>query len=335
MKLPDLNSVRVFILIRLTDKRLRRIWLAAFFSVLLLLSVSYFLLFKAPGDFPVRTIVTVEEKTGLNDIAKKLSELKIIRSPFWFRVSVIVKSGERGVMAGDYFFDRPVSVFTIASRLTGGQSGLVPVKVTLPEGMTAEQMSLVLNSKLIDFDAEEFVKIAKSDEGYLFPDTYMFTPNSKPSQVRDAMKNNFNQKLKNIDDKIGSFKKPIKDVVVMASILEAEARTTETRKTIAGILWKRLALGMPLQVDAPFQYFMGKNTFQLTTEDLKIDSPYNTYKYKGLPPTAIGNPGLDSLLAAVTPIESPYLFYLSDIRGGMHYAKTYSEHLVNKERYLR
>jgi UPF0755 protein len=121
----------------------------------------------------------------------------------------------------------------------------------------------------------------------------------------------------------------------MASILEAEARTTETRKIISGILWKRMEIGMPLQVDAPFQYIIGKNTFQLTTNDLKFDSPYNTYKYKGLPPGPIGNPGLDAISATVNPIKTNYLYYLSDVRGNMHYAKTFAEHVINKEKYLK
>jgi len=335
MSLPDLNSINAALLERVKNQKLRRIWASAFMSVLLLSVSIYFLLIKAPGDFPVNTIITIEAKTGLNDVTNKLHDLKIIRSPFWFRIAVIVMSGERGVMAGDYYFDKPVSVFNVASRMIGGNSGLSPVKVTLPEGLTGDQMSLVLEGQLINFDTKEFAKIAKLNEGYLFPDTYMLAKNAKPADVVQIMKSNFDQKIKSVNDKIVAFKKPIKDVIIMDSILEAEARTTETRQTIAGILWKRLAMGIPLQVDAPFQYIIGKNTFQLTTEDLKFDSPYNTYKYKGLPPTAIGNPGLDAITATVTPISTPYLFYLSDIRGGMHYAKTYAEHLKNKELYLK
>jgi UPF0755 protein len=120
----------------------------------------------------------------------------------------------------------------------------------------------------------------------------------------------------------------------MASLVEEEARTLETRRTIAGILWKRLKLGMPLQVDAVFPYIIGKNTYELSIGDLALDSPYNTYKYAGLPPAPITNPGLDAMLAAVTPTDSPYLYYLSDRNGKMHYARTHDGHLANKAAYL-
>ena len=186
--------------------------------------------------------------------------------------------------------------------------------------------------KFSKFDPKDFISNAK--EGYLFPDTYLFLPNSEITQVLSFMKNNFDKKIQSIESEIIEFKKPLNDVIIMASILEEEARKTDTRRTIAGILWKRLSVGMPLQVDVTFQYINGKKTFELTTEDLKIDSPYNTYKYRGLPPTPISNPGLDSILSAITPIETPYFYFLSDKDGNMHYAKTFSEHKKNKELYL-
>jgi len=120
----------------------------------------------------------------------------------------------------------------------------------------------------------------------------------------------------------------------MASIIEAEARTTESRRIISGILWKRISLGMPLQVDSTFVYINGKNTYELTSDDLKIDSPYNTYVYKGLPPTPIGNPGLDAILAALYPKTSKYLYFLSSKSGDMYYATTFEQHKRNKELYL-
>lgn len=311
------------------------LWSLAALSVLCLLYAFYILYCRAPKEFHARTIITVRNNSGLNEIAQTLAEQKVIKSPFWFRALVILMSGQAGVQAGDYYFEKPAGIFGVSSRLTHGAFGLTPVRVTFPEGMTVTQMATILRDQLIDFDSEAFIRSAKPKEGYLFPDTYLFLPNANPQTIVSTLENNFDAKIKTIDGAIKSFKKPLKDVVVMASILEAEARTTETRETISGILWKRLGLGMPLQVDAPFQYIIGKNTFQLTLDDLKFDSPYNTYKYKGLPPTAIGNPGIDALTAAVTPTKSPYFFYLSDVRGNMHYTKTYEEHLANKERYLK
>jgi len=123
------------------------------------------------------------------------------------------------------------------------------------------------------------------------------------------------------------------DIITMASILEGEAKTTADREIVAGILWKRLTLGMPLQVDSTFMYINGKNTYQLSAADLKIDSPYNTYIYTGLPPTPIDNPGLDSITSAITPTTTNYLYFFSGRDGTMHYAVTYADHLKNIAKY--
>lgn len=321
---------------KLAQRRQRLVvWVLAFVSTLFVAWAFFSLYLSAPLNFPVKTIVTVEEKAGLNEIAQSLYNQKIIRSPFWFRIAVITGAGQTGVQAGDYFFDKQAGVLSVAWRLTHGSFGLTPVKITFPEGITNSQMSVILNRELLNFNSKEFLSQASKTEGYNFPDTYLFQPNVKPKEVLETMFTNFNIKIKSIDFDLTAFKKPIQDVVIMASIIEAEARTMETRKIVAGILWKRLSIGMPLQVDAPFQYIIGKNTFQLTTKDLKFDSPYNTYLYKGLPPGAIGNPGLDSIIATINPIKTQYLYYLSDVRGNMHYGKTYAEHLVNKEKYLK
>ena len=317
------------------SSRSARAWLLAVFCLFFLFSSFYAVCIRAPDNFPTKEIITIENSATLSQIAQTLKDKRIVRSPFWFKLMTVAFYGEKSVMAGDYFFKKKINLIRVSNRLANGNFGLALVKITFPEGSTVKQMSAVLNAELINFSASQFMELAKMMEGYLFPDTYFFMQNSKPELIVATLRSNFNLKIKTIDDKIKIFGKPLKDIVTMASIIEAEARTTETRKVISGILWKRLAIGLPLQVDAPFQYIIGKNTFQLTTNDLKFDSPYNTYKYKGLPPAPIGNPGLDAMIAAVTPKKSPYLFYLSDIRGNMHYAKTFEEHVANKERYLR
>lgn len=121
----------------------------------------------------------------------------------------------------------------------------------------------------------------------------------------------------------------------MASILEGEARGREEMEIIAGILWRRIEIGMPLQVDTTFLYVNGKNTFTLTQADLKIDSPYNTYLYRGLPPTPISNPGLTAIRAALNPQPTPYLYFLTGRDGLMYYSRTHDEHVQKKTRYLR
>lgn len=121
----------------------------------------------------------------------------------------------------------------------------------------------------------------------------------------------------------------------MASIVEAEAYNLRDMQMIAGVLWNRIEIDMPLQVDVTFRYINGKGTFDLTYDDLKIDSSYNTYVYTGLPPTPISNPGLNAIIATVDYVESDYLFFLADKYGQIHYAKTLAGHKQNKSLYLQ
>ena len=306
-----------------------------FFSVFFILVVFGYFFWNYPTNFPINTLVSVEKGVTIRQTADFLEQKNFITSPFWFIALNRALSGGRGVLAGDYFFGRPQNLFTISRRLARGDFGLTPVVVFIPEGSSVKEIAVILGKTLPSFDEEEFIKKAKDKEGYLFPDTYHFPQNIKPNAVIEAMEKNFNDKIVALNEKISAFGKPLKEVMVMASLLEEEARKLETKQMIAGILWKRLKMDMPLQVDASFQYVNGKNSFTLTTEDLATDSPYNTYTRKGLPPGPITNPGLDSILAAVTPTESKYLFFLTDKNGVMRYAVTHAQHVANKEKYLR
>ncbi|MEX0933871.1 MAG: endolytic transglycosylase MltG [Candidatus Paceibacterota bacterium] len=295
----------------------------------------YVLFVRAPFGFPLGEAIGIPKGTTLKEASLLLHERKAISSPFLFKGLVILLRGEGGLISGDYYLREPEGVFSLARRFTQGLYGLAPIKVLLPEGATIEEMAAILSETYPRFNANHFKLLAKDKEGYLFPDTYLFFPNVEASQVYNELRDTFTIKIKEIQDEVDAFGKPLEDVVIMASLLEEEARTQETRRMIAGILWDRLRIGMALQVDAVFPYIIGKNTFEVTLEDLEFDSPYNTYKYPGLPPAPITNPGLDSLRAAVNPTPSPYLFYLSDIDGNLHYARTFEEHKQNKARYLR
>jgi UPF0755 protein len=144
---------------------------------------------------------------------------------------------------------------------------------------------------------------------------------------------NFNKKIKEIQVQINKSGRNLNDIVIMASIIEEEARGLEDKKIVSGILWKRLASGMLLQVDAPFYYMTGKMG-GVTYNDLKIDSQYNTYKYKGLPKGPISNPGMESLIATLNPTQTKYFFYLTGNDGKMRYSIDYGGHLKNKNIYL-
>jgi len=307
---------------------------ASFFIVVLL--VFFYIFFvKPPSDFPVDSIIIIEKGTTLSETSRILEERSIIRSPFLFKSLVILSAGEGGVVSGEYFFKKREGVFSVVRDVTGGEYGLAPKKVILPEGATVSEMAHILADTFPSFDADNFLRLAKDDEGYLFPDTYLFLPNVEEEQVYQELRDTFDERVGGLKREIERSGSTLHEIITMASLLEEEARTQETREIISGILWKRLEIGMALQVDAVFPYIIGKNTFELTLEDLEVDSPYNTYKYRGLPLGPISNPGLVSIGAALNPAESPYLFYLSDKKGVMHYSPDFEGHKINKAKYLR
>lgn len=239
----------------------------------------------------------------------------------------------RGALAGDYFFERPLPATLVAWRIARGTFILHPLKVTIPEGLTKFEVAALLAKKFGDFDEKAFAESAK--EGYIFPDTYFLAENTKAADAVRIMGRNFNSKITLIKDKIAASDRSLDEIIKMASIIEIEARDSTTRKVISGILWKRLDIDMPLQVDVSFAYINGKGTFELTKEDLAVDSPYNSYKYPGLPPTPISNPGLDAILAALSPTATDYFYFLSDKDGKMHYAIDFEEHKENRIKYLK
>ncbi len=187
------------------------------------------------------------------------------------------------------------------------------VNVTIPEGFNTDQIGEALESAGL-FPKNTFTVQAKYEEGFLFPDTYRFYKDSTPAVAMAKMRENFNKKITpDVIAEIARQKKTLKDIVIMASILEEETKNDGDRKIVSGILWKRLQNSIGLQVDAV----------------------PDTYKYKGLPQAPISNPGLDAILAALHPIKSPYLFYLYGKDGQIHYAKNFEEHKLNKFQYLR
>lgn len=304
--------------------------LTIFFGVILLL----WFLNSPPHDFPVRSIITVEEGESLAAISQFLKGQKVIRSEILFEFAVIIRGGERRLMAGDYFFANPAYIPTVARRLTHGEYGITPIRVTIPEGSTVMEIAAILKNNGLNLSEEEFIALAKGKEGFLFPDTYFFLPNTPSQNIIDVMAKNFERKTIDLESSIERFGKTLEEVVTMASIIEREVMTPDDRRIVSGILWKRIAIGMPLQVDAAFIYVNGTTTPGLSLSDLKIDSPYNTYLYKGLPAGPIGNPGIDSLRAAIEPKLTPYLYYLSDSRGVTYYAQTFEEHKDNKRKHL-
>ncbi len=317
----------------LKDKRIITSSVIVFFLI-----CFYIFVLSAPRNFPAGTLYDLTYGQTLSSVSTDLENKGIIRSEFWFKSFVYVFSlGKVKVVAGDYNLPQKQSVVRLAWRISHGSLDIVPLKVTIPEGMNSTEIADILSHILPSFDKENFVRLVKSEnlEGYIFPDTYFFMPNTTPEEIIKIMNDNFNEKMKSLEADIKSFGKSLSDVIKMASIIEEEARTDESRRTVAGILWKRISMKMALQVDSSFKYINGKTTATLSTVDLKIDSPYNSYTHRGLPPTPISNPGLRAISDTIHPIKTPYLYFLTDNDGNMHYAATFEEHVANKQKYLR
>lgn len=280
-----------------------------------LLSIALFVICffptTPPRSFPSGSIITIQEGVGLYELGKILEQDGVIRSPFWFRTVAIVLGGERDMKAGQYLMPKPQSVFVIAWRIFHGDYDIETVKLTIPEGFTIEEISALFDQRFTFFNHEEFV--TRAPEGYLFPDTYFIEVTATASSTIKLLNDNFSRKIFPSLTEIELFGRTMDEVITMASILESEAKMKVDRDIISGILWKRIKLRMPLQVD----------------------SDPDTYKHTGFPPRPISNPGLESIEAALNPVTTPYLYFLTGDDGKMYYAKTFNEHKTNKLKYLR
>jgi UPF0755 protein len=248
------------------------------------------------------------------------------------------------LQAGDFRLSPSMNLFEITQNLT---HGTVDIRLTIPEGFRREEIAETLVDTFakqgVEFNKEDFVLKTKNLEGSLFPDTYLIPKTASAEQVVKYFTDNFNKKFSTLTNNSGLNKR---QMVILASLIEREAKRDKDRPIIAGILLKRLKKGWPLQVDATVQYAKANVVCQkpgescnwwavVSSGDLKdIESLYNTYKYQDLPPTAICNPGLSSLKAAAGPQDSDYWFYLSDPSGNMHYAVTNEEQEKNISKYL-
>jgi len=281
-------------------------------TVIAFLNIFYLFFLNAPGDFPLRAVVRIEPGMSLRSVSSVLKMKHIIRSRVVFESFVIIFGGEKHTVSADYLFENKLPVWQIALRIVRGEHYMAPIVVTIPEGFDLNQIGDTFALELTNFNKNRFLEKAKGLEGYLFPDTYFFLTNTDEDIVLRSMNDNFKKKTNPLLPEISSSGKSEKEIIIMASIIEGEAKGDTDRGVISGILWRRIKIGMPLQVDA---------------------AP-DTYKKKGLPENPIGNPGLEAIKAAIHPKNSPYLYYLHDKNGSIHYAKTFLEHKQNIAKYL-
>ncbi len=280
----------------------------------------------------------------LVQIASNLEKQHLIKNAFAFRLLVAQMRISQNIQFGDFSLAANMSAKEIATTLT---HGAIDVWVTIPEGLRVEEQAARIEQKLkfgsntdYQFDKKQYIQLAK--EGYMFPDTYLIPKDATAQGVVNRLSDTFSQKVsQSLLAKGREHGLSPEDIVVLASLLEKEAKTSTEKPIIAGILLNRINAGLPLQVDATVSYAKGydsaQNTWwsQVTTDEYQdIKSPYNTYLHLGLPPGPIASPGLDSITAAANPAQTDYYYYLHDSSGKIHYAKTSQEHQQNIQKYL-
>jgi UPF0755 protein len=318
----------------MTWRREYTLWAIAFLLAVSIVA-GYELTIAPPGDFVPGSIVRITRGSALPEIAEELGAAHIIKHPTLLRAILKVTGEGDSVQTGLYEFDTPQNLLIVAYRIVLGSYGIAPVRITFVEGATVRQMAAQVAGSLVGISVEDFRAAAEGKEGYLFPDTYFFQPGVDAVTVVTTLRTNFDTRTASLAKDIEASGHSLSDIVTLASLVEKEARTSADKRIVAGILWNRLKLGMPLQVDAVFGYIFDRDTYSPSPRDLQVKSPYNTYIHTGLPPTPIDNPGLDSLEAALQPTKTSYLYYLTGNDGLMHYAATYAGHQANLRKYLK
>ena len=260
------------------------------------------------------------------DIAQILKSKRLIIDPFGFVLMVRYNNADKNLKSGKYNLENVYSTFDIISLL---EKGTIPeqIKVTIPEGFTVVDIAGKLYKNGIINDKESFIKKALPFEGYLFPDTYFFLKGESTEEIIKTMKSRFNEVLPHdFAEKAKQKGLTEKEALILASIVEKEAKLDKDRPLVASVFLNRLKVNMPLQSDATINYVLKDKKLWLSEKDLAIDSPYNTYKYQGLPPGPICNPGLKSLIAVVNAPETDYYYFLSKPDGETLFEKTLEEH---------
>lgn len=283
-----------------------------------------------------KIVFTIKKGETSRIIANELYRQNLIRSPVAFFLIARFRGFADALQAGEFRLSPAMDLYTIINSLTHGSAD---VWITIPEGWRKEEIALELTQKL-SLPESEFLK--NSQEGYLFPDTYLIPKDASATSVVNILKTNFDQKMNpQIMDKVLKKKLTLQDVITIASLVEREGKHALDRPIIASVILNRLQLGMKLDIDATVQYILGYQAKEktwwkkdLTLEDLNTDSPFNTYQNAGLPPAPIANPGIEAIMAVVNAPDTDYLYYISDSQGNIHPAKTIQEHNANIAKYL-
>jgi len=306
------------------------------FSLIFLIAILFItsVYFPLEENSVTQKVVNIPSGTNAKEIVDVLGKNEIIRkNNYTFRILIKLMKLEDQLKYGEYSLSPSMNMLQILDKLVKGE--VIVYKITIPEGYTCTQIAELLGKKEIA-EKEDFLELIKDREklleGYLFPDTYEVPKKYGAEKMSKVMLSNFNQiaienKFADRAEEIGF---SLNEIIILASIIEKEAKFSDEKNKVSTVFHNRLEKGMKLQSCATIQYILEKPKEKLDENDLKIDSPYNTYLYKGLPPGPICNPGLDSIIAALEPNEEDYLYFVLGENGRHIFSKTYQEHLKNK-----
>lgn len=333
-------------------------WLVRLLCTLLLIGgwsvLIYFYVDHTLGSPKREKTVILEIPNGASstEVGQLLEQKGLIRYDWFFNAYVRFKGNSSGLRAGIFEIPPDKDLDGILQIIASGKQNTY--RVTIPEGFTVKQIADRLEKHGVDRD--RFLEVAEKEdfpypfvqeiessdqrihrlEGYLFPSTYEIRKGASPEEIIDLMLREFQKRLQQdgVEEKLKERKLTVDKWVTIASIVEREGQMNEELPKISGVINNRLEIGMPLQVDATIQYLRGEQKARLLYKDLEVDSPYNTYKVKGLPPGPISSPGEAALQAALKPEKHDYLYYVTRKDGTkLHYfSKTYKEHLALKSK---
>ena len=327
-------------------------------KIIFLIAVIIFCFFAAweiyvPKSYNSKDIIiyNLERGMGSKDIATTLINQRIIKSGVFFRIFTIVTFQHTKLQAGKYELSPGMTIPEIVKKFVSGDT--VKNKITIIEGWNLDDIGTYLEDKNV-YLKKDFLAATKKDlrkefefledqpqnaslEGFMFPDTYYIFEDATVEDFLKTTLSNFDKKLSpDLRKEIDNQNKSVFQIITMASMVEKEVQSTEDKKIVSGILWKRIKEGIPLQVDATVNYITHKNDPKVSIKDTKIDSPYNTYKYYGLPLGPISNPGMDSIIAAIYPTKTDYWYYLSaDGTGKIIFSRTLEEHNIAIAKYFK
>ncbi len=292
-----------------------------------------------------KAVVEIKEGESIDDIAKQLKEDGLIKYPFLFKLYLSLSSSEEKIDPGKYELNTEMDYRALGMAMRKSSLYRSTISVMIPEGFEQDQILKKLAENGVS-SYEELKKSADTDdfafsflegvpkgnnrlEGYLFPDTYEFYVNEAPKEAIKKMLSVFNKKLtEQLREKAEDMEMSIREVLTVASLIEKEAANDEERAAVASVIYNRLKSDKYpyLQIDATIQYALPERKARLTNEDLKFESPYNTYQNKGLPPGPIACPGINSIKAALYPANTNFYFYVLTKEGVHKFSKTLEEH---------